>query len=648
MNQERTKRKLSGILSADVAGYSRLMEEDEEFTIRCLEEYKKVIGELIEEYKGRVVDAPGDNILAEFSSVVNAIDCAVNIQNKLQIKNSRLSEKSRMDFRIGVNLGDVIDEEGRIYGDGVNIAARIEGLAEPGGISISGTAYDQVKTKLGLGYEYLGEHNLKNITGPVRVYRLLTGAENAGKVIGEKRLPGKISRRIAMSAIIILFLAAAGSTGWLLYSHKSVRTEPASLDRMAFAFPNINSIAVLPFDNLSDDKGLDNFSKSLTDELITGLSKHPDLFITTRDSSFETETPEQVRENAGVRYILKGKVRGDSNKVRITAQLVEAAQEYNIWTDAYDREINNNTLAVQSDIMWRIFREIRIRLVDMNQTPDFLPVNRNDIEYIETFHLLYRYYKTNPFDPGRFERLQMALDLADKLINIDPDPWVYFMKGSILIALSNYKDSKSENYLKDAQGVASEVEKIDKGASLGITAQIYISKNELERALDCYKEWVALSPDSKNARFGAGYTFLLQKKYGDAVEQYEAGLKIDQRPESQNFVFLGIAYSHPTAKGFSNLEKAKENLGKALRPPSQNNFFAHLFLTLIFTYENQMENARFNANEMLRIRPFFSIQDYPYRSWASTGQASDDAITRFHKELLKKAGIPERKRLINF
>jgi tetratricopeptide (TPR) repeat protein len=298
--------------------------------------------------------------------------------------------------------------------------------------------------------------------------------------------------------------------------------------------------------------------------------------------------------------------------------------------------------------MWHIFREIRIRLIDMNQTPDFLPVNRDDIAYTETFHLLYRYYKTGPFDPGRPERLKAALELADKLTGIEPDPWVYYMKGSILIALSGYKDSRSEAYLMDAENVASRAEKLDKGAGLGITAQIHFYKKDLEAALKCYKEWAEFSPDSKNAHFGAGYVLLLLKRYDEAVEQYEAGLMIDPRPESQDFVSLGIAYSRPSEKGFSNLEKAKENLRKALAPPNQNNFFAHLFLTLIFTYENQMESARYNAREMLRIRPFFSIQEYQYRSWPSKDEAADTAITRFHKELLKKAGIPVERRLKDF
>ena len=632
MNQERTKRKLSGILYADVVGYSRLMEKDEENTIQFLEENKKLIGELIAEYQGRVVDSPGDNILAEFNSVVNAVDCAVKIQDKLKEKNSGLPEDKQMSFRIGVNLGDIIDEDGRIYGDGVNIAARIEGLADPGVVCISRTAYEQVKSKLNFGYEYIGEYNLKNISEPIRVFRVLTDPENAGKVIGEKKILSSISLRVAVTLFVILFLAASGSIGWIIYSHKSQKTEYPSLGNMAFPIPNITSIAVLPFENLSGDKSQDYFSEGLTEELITGLSKHPDLFITTRDPSVETDNHQQTRENSGVRYTLKGKVRWDGNKVRITVQLSEAAQGYNIWTEAYDRETKNNSLAIQSDIMWRIFREIRIRLIDRNQMPDFFPENTDNIEYTETFHLLYRYYKERSL-ARRPESLKKAFDLSQQLIAMKPDPWVYYMQGSILISLGNPEE---------AEKVALEAGKLNKGAGYGITGQIYLYKNDLESALGEYKKWVEFSPDSKNACFGTGYILFLQNKYDEAINYYETGLRIDPNPESQHFIFLGIAYSHPTANGFSNPEKAIENLHKALAPPNQNNYYAYLLLTLYYAYQNKMEEAHFNAMELLRFSPYFSLQ--AYRSWPD----QDEAITRFHIKLLKKAGIKEGRRMPDF
>src|SRR4030043_1972298 len=222
MNQDRTKRKLSAIFSADVVGYSRLMEADEAWAIKSIEENKSLITNLIEDYHGRVGDAPGDNMLAEFNSITNAVECAVKVQQELKKKNANIIENRRMEFRIGINLGEVVEEGGRIYGSGVNIAARIEGLSKSGGICISGRTYDHIKSKFDFGYEYLGEHNVKNISEPIRVYRVLMEPEAAGKIIGEKKPPIRISRKIAMAAVIIFIIIVAGLTGWFLYPHQPV------------------------------------------------------------------------------------------------------------------------------------------------------------------------------------------------------------------------------------------------------------------------------------------------------------------------------------------------------------------------------------------------------------------------------------------
>jgi adenylate cyclase len=230
MTEARARRKLSGILSADAVGYSRLMQEDEESTIRTLAGSKELMAGLIQQYRGRVVDAPGDNLLAEFGSVVDATECAVRIQQELKIKNADLRDDRKMDFRIGVNLGDVVEEGDRIYGDGVNIAARLEGLAEPGGICISAIAFDQVKNKLKLGYEYQGEHSVKNIAEPVRVYKALMEPEDAGKVIEEEKPKKKRWRWAALaSAVIVAFGAIAiwhfyfraAWTGWRSCWHRN-------------------------------------------------------------------------------------------------------------------------------------------------------------------------------------------------------------------------------------------------------------------------------------------------------------------------------------------------------------------------------------------------------------------------------------------
>src|SRR5512135_73458 len=241
---ERFKRKLAAILSADVKGYSKLMGADEEGTLSALKEYKEVMASSIQHHRGRIAGGAGDSLLAEFASVVDAVQCAVEIQQVLRAKNALLPEDRRMDFRMGINLGDVIEERDTIYGDGVNIAARLEGMAEAGGICISESAYQQIKNKLPLRYDYLGEHEVKNITKPVRVYR----AQIESEAVARKPL------------------------------------EVASKEKMAFPLPDKPSIAVLPFVNMSGDPEQEYFSDGITEDIITALSRQRWFFVIARNS----------------------------------------------------------------------------------------------------------------------------------------------------------------------------------------------------------------------------------------------------------------------------------------------------------------------------------------------------------------------------
>jgi class 3 adenylate cyclase len=302
MADEGFKRKLTAILSADAVGYSRLMGDDEEATIRTLTEYRDAITALVNQHKGRVVDSPGDNVLAEFASVVDAVRCAVEIQKQIAKRNADLPENRRMRFRIGVNLGDIVDEDDRIYGDGVNIAARLESLAEAGGICISGTAFDHVKGKLEVGYKYLGEQNVKNIIEPVRIYKILLEPEDAGKIIGEKK--SRLGQRKYTAVAAMLILLAGAFSIWIYYFRHQVKENAAT------ALPEKPSIAVLPFDNLSGDPDQDYLADGITENIITALSKMPEMFVIARNSVFTYKGKpikvQKVAEDLGIRYVLEG------------------------------------------------------------------------------------------------------------------------------------------------------------------------------------------------------------------------------------------------------------------------------------------------------------------------------------------------------
>ncbi|UCD77789.1 MAG: adenylate/guanylate cyclase domain-containing protein, partial [Desulfobacterales bacterium] len=339
MSPEVFTRKLAAILSADAKDYSRLMGEDEAATVATLTEYRRVMEGLIREYRGRVVDSPGDNLLAEFPSAVEAVNCAWRIQQEIHQRNRSLSDERRMIFRIGVNLGDIIEEEGRIYGDGVNIAARLEGLAEAGDICISGTVYDQVKQKVPLRFVYLGEQQVKNIQGAVRTYRVTLPRENdiqAETVEIKKHSPWR--RALPIFGLVVLLAALAAGLLQFLAS----RPQPGESPRSEQSLPSSAkpSIAVLPFANLSEDPQQEYFSDGITNDIITDLSKFRSLMVLAANTVFtykeKAVRAEEIGRELGVRYVVEGSVQKAGDRVRINVQLIDAGGGHHLWAERYD------------------------------------------------------------------------------------------------------------------------------------------------------------------------------------------------------------------------------------------------------------------------------------------------------------------------
>jgi adenylate cyclase len=572
------------------------MEDNEEWTIQNLEDNKKLIAGLIKEYSGRIVNAPGDNVLAEFSSVVNAVECAVRIQQELKKKYTDSPEKKRMQFRIGVNLGDVIIKGNSIYGDGVNAASRIEAFADPGGICISRSVYDQVKRKIDVQFDFLGEQYVKNLDEPIRIYKILL-----------EPTPDKTNI-------------------------KTNSLEKASFDRMAYPLPEKPSIAVMPFDNLSGDPDQEYFCDGLTEEIITGLSKNPEIFVIASNSAFSYKNKrikaQQVSEELGVRYILEGSVRKQGNKVRVTVQLIDAVKGYHIWSERYDREMID-IFSLQSEITTQISVELRIKLIDGDIVRRYLG---KETQHYEAWLTMLRYLQEKKYE--------MTRQSAEKLIKIAPsEPEGYYGLGIYHVYQILYERSESpKESLKLAEEYAEKAYKLDRsyGHSRLLYAYIDLLKENYESAITHLEEWVDMDPNSAIAQYYLGYFLYLIGEYEKAILSIERAIRLDPYPDVEFFVYLGAVYSVPFRNKLFDQEKAKEYGQKALNI-DPNDLGAHCMLAGVYSTDNEMDKAHYHASEVLRIMPNFTLK--VYESYMRVQK--DKEVLAYKIESLRKVGIPE-------
>ena len=595
------KRKLAAILSADVKGYSRLMGDDEEATIHTITEYREIIAEQVKQHEGRVVDSPGDNVLAEFASVVDALKCAVQTQEKIAEQNENLPENRKMEFRIGVNLGDVAEEGDRIYGDGVNVAARIESLADPGGICISRTAYDQVRKKLTLGYEYLGEHAVKNIDEPVRVYRVLTAPEHAGVVIGEKRVSGKKWRRLAYAAGICLIVVAGGLTAWNLYLQKSKRIEPADINKMAFPLPDKPSIAVLPFDNMTGDDEKEYIADGITEQITTVLSKSPRVFVVARSSTFtykdKSAKVQEVSQDLGVRYVLEGSIQKTRDKLRVTAQLIDAIKGHHVWAEHYDRSMEN-LFSVQDEIAQKIFKSMHIKLA-VGEWDRWASIPSKNLEaYLNCLKGLDRFKKFKFSEAEQLFKAAVELDPT----YVAPVNWLAACKYSQAMfgPSSGRRQALKQAYIYAKKALS--MNESSEGAHM-ILGLIYNMQRKYEEA---FKELeLARSLEPNSATVARNYSFVLRSigRYDDAVEMATKAKRLDPLSRSPRYSHeLGSAY-------FFNREfdRAAVEYEKALKL-NPDFMTSYIGLTAIYSLLGMDEKAHAAAEQVLRLNPNFSIE----------------------------------------
>jgi len=629
MTTQEVKRKLAAILSADVKGYSRLMGADEEGTLRTLTAYREVMATLIQQHQGRVVNAPGDALLAEFESVVDAVKSAVEIQRELAKRNAELPPDRRMEYRIGINLGDVMVDGESIYGDGVNIAARLESLADAGGVCISGSAYDFVGKKLPLGYKYLGEHTVKNIEKPVRVYRVLMEPEAAGKVIGEKRAKPRQWQKTAFIVVSVLILVIAAVAIWSLYFRPTPPLEVASKEKMAFPLPDKPSIAVLPFVNMSDDPKQEFFSDGITENIITGLSKISALFVIARNSSFTYKGKpvmvRQVAEDLGVRYVLEGSVQRSGDRVRITAQFIDALKGHHLWSERYDRD-PKDLFAIEDDITKKIITALEVILTKGEQAILLGKGTENLNAYLKCMEANEYLLRMNK------DANLMARQRAEEAIALDSkysSPHAILGKTHIMDVIFNWSASPRESMVRAFESAkkALSLDNSDFQARLVLT-WIYLLKREHDKAIEECEGAVSLAPNAADAVFALGIVLRFAGRVKDAVPMFERAIRLNPIPQAAYLSQLALSYTF-----IGEFEKAIGICKKAL-PKNPDDLIGRIALVVAYTSLGRESDARAEVAEVLRIDPKFSLE-YAAKTWPYKRDADRDFVLT----ALRKAGL---------
>jgi TolB-like protein/class 3 adenylate cyclase/rhodanese-related sulfurtransferase len=541
------ERRLAAVLVADMVGYSRLMGVDEEGTITRQKAYRsKLIDPAIAEHDGRIVKTTGDGLLVEFPSVVDAVRCAVAIQRAMARREEEVPEERRIRYRVGINLGDIVIDGDDILGDGVNIAARLEGLAEPGGICIPRKVMHEVRNKLDVGYEFTGEQKVKNIETPVPAYRVLLESDAAGKVIGERR-PRRLLWQpgaVASAMVAAVALAAVWWQPWM---------------------PDKPSIVVLPFNNMSEDASQEYFADGMTEDLITDLSKAPGLFVIARNSAFtykgKAVKVRQVAEQLGVRYVLEGSVRRAGDQIRINAQLIDATTGGHLWADRYDGSLDD-VFGLQDKVTRAVVAALAVKLTPAAQTQP----ETASAEAYDAFLRGWSYYqRSTPEDYAR------AVPHFEKAIELDPDYGrAYAALAAIYWTVTDKGQSTGGNYwwmslgIDPPSAIQLEQRNLQEAMKNPVVLAHRVASGRLSRqgkheaAITEAERAVALDPNDPIAHKAMATALVYAGKPGEAAESIRQAIRLDPQFSHEYLFLLGLAQF-----GMERYEDAAETLTKA-------------------------------------------------------------------------------------
>jgi adenylate cyclase len=632
--EDKITRKLTTILAADVEGYTRLMRADEEATLKTLGEYRDVIDGLIARHDGRVFSTGGDSVLAEFGSVVEAVRCAISCQEEISSRNAELADDRKLIFRMGVNVGDVMVRDGDLFGDGVNVAARLEGLAEAGGVCISGSVFEQIKHKLSLGFEDMGQQEVKNIAEPVSAYRLVPGQVSVAATAAAKSSRMRHWRIPAMAAAVVLIIAAGGLAIWRPWEPGM---ELASGQKTTLPLPDKPSIAVLPFTNLSGDPKQDYLSDGITESLITRLARQPEMFVIARNSSFTYKDKavkvQQVGRDLGVRYVLEGSVQKAGERLRITVQLIEAATGEHLWADGYDRELQD-LFAVQDEITRKVTIELAVKLTVGE-------VARSDVQATDNVEAYDHWLRgVEAYRLFEKETNVQAGDLFDIAIELDPQ----YARAIAYLGWVRLNESRfwwvedRDRSFEQAEELARRAIAIDEDSSVGhnLLSRIYSLQRQYEQAIAEGERTVAIEPSSASAYASLAWTMALAGRPKDGLVLIRKALRLSPYPPvwylnvDGGINYLTGRYEESIASGRKLLERTQEGLQAR-----------DAWKRLIASYVElgREAEARAEAEIYLEHDPFFSVKEHA--EWLGEFVYKDRSWQDRYIEALRKAGLPE-------
>jgi adenylate cyclase len=606
------KRKLPAVLCADVEGYSRLMGADEAGTHATLTAYRKILADSIAEHGGRIVGTAGDSVLADFPSVVGALRTAVEIQNQFAERNAELPADRRLRFRIGINLGDVIVDGEDIFGDGVNVAARVQVLAEPGGIAVSGAVYDQVRNKLDLGFRDRGAHRVKNIAEPVRVYGVVLESAVARQAAWVARGFWLVASA-AGAAMVVLALAV---TVWLQWpeAERADRAEPGSLAEAGTAGDRLQpssamgakpAIAVLPFDNQGGGPEQDYFSDGITEDIISALGRFSSVQVMSWDAvapyKGQTVTPERLSQDLEVRYVVDGSVRRAGDQLRVTTRLTDAGRGVLLWSERYDRALDD-VFAVQDDITRQIVSTLAIRVTYLEQERAFGKATEN-------FNA-YDYYLRGRQSFRQFTRAGnvRAQELFERAIELDHNygdayaalAWTYTKSAEM--GWTEWPDRA----LDRAHHLAQTALRLDPANQLGhlLLALVHTYRQNHELALAELDQAAKANPNHAGNHAERGWVLLIAGRSADAITALEEAMRFDPTPTPNTFSNLAIAY-HLQDRYDDAVTTAQSGVGRY-----PHHISLYIVLAAAYAEAGQLDAAARAAEELRRLHPFFEAESF--------------------------------------